>query len=189
MKSEKAFLGFVILLSFTLQALQFWLGISPGTHGWINSYLPEIIGDVVAMMTWIGAEPLALSLVLVACIRSIRWALAAIALFVLSALLLEPFKNHLEAFEHGGNGLDAKSALLSQLALLMIGIAVFAGVVLLPRMLIAPARKWKRYIERTRMNALAYSPLESAYCHFPPHPDQVRGVRVVRKITWKRAQC
>jgi hypothetical protein len=106
---------------------------------WPIDYLgviPGFIGDMLALVFWIGAAPLAISFLFLIAVKPIKVAAICAAGFTLVICLMNPLSNFAFAIQNSGQGLQIKTIALNVLSLLAFSIVLFVTLVVIPKLVI-----------------------------------------------------
>lgn len=109
------------------------------TKAWPIEYLgviPGLIGDVLTLVFWVGAAPLAISFLFLIPVKPVKVAAICAVGFTLIICLVNPLSNWIFAFRNSDQSLQLKTIVLNVFSLAVLSIALFTVLVLIPKLLI-----------------------------------------------------
>lgn len=106
------------------------------SNAWPFDYLkvlPSTVGDVVAMVFWIGAGPLFISFIFLIPIASIRTTVKLAIYLTLFISFFNPISNYYFNLIKSGESLQYKILMLNVISLVVLSIPLFLVIVIIPK--------------------------------------------------------
>lgn len=124
-----------LVIFFLATTAQIVYGSATWPFDWLK-FFPTFLGDVIALIFWLGAGPLVLSFAFLVPTRSSLFA-AKIATFLacLSAVV-NPIANSVFNLEHFGSTLQLKTLIINSLTMLGAAVPIFLFIVFVPQVII-----------------------------------------------------
>lgn len=107
---------------------------------WLKS-LPTFLGDVTALIFWLGAGPLLLSFPFLVPTRSSLFAAKTAAILACLSAVINPIANSLHDLERFGSALDFKTMIINSLTMLGAALPIFLFVVFIPQIIISVLKR------------------------------------------------
>lgn len=142
--NEKMHTLFWAIAAFVIFALATTAQIVYGPKTWPFDWLkfvPTLLGDVTAMVFWLGAGPLVLSFAFLVPIRPSFFAAKIATVLACLIAVINPIANLVINLERFGSMLQSKTFIINGLTMLGAAIPIFFFVVFVPQIIIKLLKK------------------------------------------------
>lgn len=129
---QTAFALLAAVLFLALEFLQFSFDARP-LHELVNRWSTGVVGDLVALLLWLGLCPSAFAFPLLLAVRDLKFSSFIAGAVTLVTYIAEPLRNPQRGIGATGAGLDIQTALMNAGVIFVGSIVLFLALVALPK--------------------------------------------------------